>query len=194
MRKNEKKWDFEKFWGILRKKNFLIRKPNQRRSRHPQVCFHFQIKKTCLFQYLFFSDRSFSGCVFPDYFLFRRCLFRLYPFQALSCYTISFSTCAFADYILLRKKLKVALFFFSASLTWIYETTDIKRKKTYETSWHKNLWDTCRNCISTSVLNCSFLTPFHTISGHLIGHLIFQHKTQKHLKKYLLYWSILYKI
>ena len=77
----------------------------------------------------FFSDRSFSGCVFPDYFLFRRCLFRLYPFQALSCYTISFSTCAFADYILLRKKNWKSHFFFSASLTWIYETTDIKRKK-----------------------------------------------------------------
>ena len=113
MGKHEKKWEKVRFWEILRnfEENKLIRKPNQRRSRHPQVCFHFQIKKTCLFQYLFFSDRSFSGCVFPDYFLFRRCLFRLYPFQALSRYTISFSTCAFADYILLRKKLKVALFF-----------------------------------------------------------------------------------
>ena len=139
-----------------------------------------------------FSDRSFSGCVFPDYFLFRRCLFRLYPFQALPCHITSFSTFVFAYYILLRNKWKSHLFF-SANLTWIYKTTDIKRK-TYETSWHKHLWDTCRNCISTSVLNCSFLTPFHTISGHLIGHLIFQHKTQKHLKKYLLYWSILYKI
>ena len=131
MGKHEKKWEKVRFWEILRNfegKKFLIRKPNQRRSRHPQVCFHFQIKKTCLFQYLFFSDRSFSGCVFPDYFLFRRCLFRLYPFQALSCYTISFSTCAFADYILLRKNWK-SHFFFSASLTWIYETTDIKRKK-----------------------------------------------------------------
>ena len=131
MGKHEKKWEKVRFWEILRnleEKKFLIRKPNQRRSRHPQVCFHFQIKKTCLFQYLFFSDRSFSGCVFPDYFLFRRCLFRLYPFQALSCYTISFSTCAFADYILLRKNWK-SHFFFSASLTWIYETTDIKRKK-----------------------------------------------------------------
>ena len=130
MGKHEKKWEKVRFWEILR--NFeekkLIRKPNQRRSRHPQVCFHFQIKKTCLFQYVFFSDRSFSGCVFPDYFLFRRCLFRLYPFQALSCYTISFSTCAFADYILLRKT-ESRTFFSSASLTWIYETTDIKRKK-----------------------------------------------------------------
>ena len=121
--KNEKKWDFEKFWG---KK--LIRKPNQRRSRHPQVCFHFQIKKTCLFQYLFFSDRSFSGCVFPDYFLFRRCLsdyilFKpclviLCPFQHVPLLTISSS-----------EKTESRTFFSSASLTWIYETTGIKRKK-----------------------------------------------------------------
>ena len=49
------------------------------------------------------------------------------------------------------------------------------------------IYETCGKSISTSVLNCSFLTPFHTISGHLIGHPIFQHQTQKHLKKHLLY-------
>ena len=126
MRKSEKSEilrNFEEFWG---KK--IIRKPNQRRSRHPQVCFHFQIKKTCLFQYLFFSDRSFSGCVFPDYFLFRRCLFRLYPFQALSCYTISFSTCAFADYILLRKNWKSHFFSVQAWHEFMRQLT-LKDKK-----------------------------------------------------------------
>ena len=55
MRKNEKTWEkmrkneilrnFEKFWG----KKFLIRKPSPTRSRCPQVCFHFQIKKHVYF-------------------------------------------------------------------------------------------------------------------------------------------------
>ena len=121
--KNEKKWDFEKFWG---KK--LIRKPNQRRSRHPQVCFHFQIKKhvyfsICFFQIDPFQDVSFqiisfSGGVFSDYILCKPCLVILYPFQHVPLLTISSS----------EKNWK-SHFFFSASLTWIYETTDIKRTK-----------------------------------------------------------------
>ena len=78
-----------------------------------------------------FSGRSFSGCVFPDYFLFRRCLFRLHPFQALSCYTISFSTFVFADHILFRNNWKCT-FFFQCKPDIIYETADIKRK---------NIWD-----------------------------------------------------
>ena len=103
MGKHEKKWEKVRFWEIL--KNFeekkLIRKPNQRRSRHPQVCFHFQIKKTCLFQYLFFQIDpfqdvsfqiiSFSGGVFSDYILFKPCLVILYPFQHVPLLTISSS-------------------------------------------------------------------------------------------------------
>ena len=104
MGKHEKKWEKVRFWEILRNfegKKFLIRKPNQRRSRHPQVCFHFQIKKTCLFQYLFFQidpfqdvsfqTISFSGGVFSDYILFKPCLVILHPFQHLSLLTISSS-------------------------------------------------------------------------------------------------------
>ena len=134
MGKHEKKWEkWEKvrFWEILRNfegKKFLIRKPNQRRSRHPQVCFHFQIKKhvyfsICFFQIDPFQDVSFqiisfSGGVFSDYILFKPCLVILYPFQHVPLLTISSS----------EKNWK-SHFFFSASLTWIYETTDIKRTK-----------------------------------------------------------------
>ena len=75
-----------------------------------------------------------------------------------------------------------------------WHTTDIKCYETFRAIWHRiyetfttwNLWDTCRNSISTSVLNCSFLTPFDTIWGHLLGHPIIQHKTQKYLKTYRL--------
>ena len=163
MRKNEILRNFEG-------KKFLIRKPSPARSRCPQVCFHFQIKKTCLFQYLFF---------------------RVDPFQDVSFQTISFSKLVLLYYILfniclcwpspLQKQLKVH--FFQCKPDIIYETTDIKRQKHMRHPDIKNLWDTCRNCISTSVLNCPFSTLFHTISGHLIGHLIFQHKTRKHSEK-----------
>ena len=128
MGKHEKKWEKVRFWEILRnfEENKLIRKPNQRRSRHPQVCFHFQIKKhvyfsICFFQIDPFQDVSFqiisfSGGVFSDYILFKPCLVILYPFQHVPLLTISSS----------EKNWK-SHFFFSASLTWIYETTDIKR-------------------------------------------------------------------
>ena len=136
MGKHEKQWEkvrkseilrnFEEFWG----KKILIRKPNQRRSRHPQVCFHFQIKKhvyfsICFFQIDPFQDVSFqiisfSGGVFSDYILFKPCLVILYPFQHVPLLTISSS------------EKTESRTFFSASLTWIYETTDIKRK---------NIWD-----------------------------------------------------
>ena len=75
-----------------------------------------------------------------------------------------------------------------------WHTTDIKCYETFRAIWHRiyetfttwNLWDTCRNSISTSVLNCSFVTSFDTIWGHLLGHPIIQHKTQKYLKTYRL--------
>ena len=128
MGKHEKKWEKVRFWEILREKKFLIRKPNQRRSRHPQVCFHFQIKKhvyfsICFFQIDPFQDVSFqiisfSGGVFSDYILFKPCLVILYPFQHVPLLTISSS-----------EKTESRTFFSSASLTWIYETTGIKRKK-----------------------------------------------------------------
>ena len=104
MGKHEKKWEKVRFWEILRNfegKKFLIRKPNQRRSRHPQVCFHFQIKKhvyfsMCFFQIDPFQDVSFqiisfSGGVFSDYILFKPCLVILYPFQHVPLLTISSS-------------------------------------------------------------------------------------------------------
>ena len=104
MGKHEKKWEKVRFWEILRnfeEKKFLIRKPNQRRSRHPQVCFHFQIKKhvyfsICFFQIDPFQDVSFqiisfSGGVFSDYILFKPCLVILYPFQHVPLLTISSS-------------------------------------------------------------------------------------------------------
>ena len=101
MGKHEKKWEKVRFWEILREKKFLIRKPNQRRSRHPQVCFHFQIKKTFYFSIRFFQIDpfqdvsfqiiSFSGGVFSDYILFKPCLVILYPFQHVPLLTISSS-------------------------------------------------------------------------------------------------------
>ena len=123
-----------RFWEILRKKKFLIRKPSPARSRCPQVCFHFQIKKTCLFQYLCFQIDpfqdvsfqviSFSGGVFSDYILFKPCLAILYPFQHLSLLTISSS-----------ETTEGALF---SVQTWHHLWDNWhKKKKTYETSWHK---------------------------------------------------------
>ena len=167
-KKNEdKKWEKTEYGNLIEhdhvahKFEFIFK---SKKHVYFSICF-FQIDP---FQDVSFQIVSFSGGVF----------FRLYPFQALSCYTISFSTFVFADHILFRNNWRCT--FFSVQ-TWHHLWDNWhKKKKTYETSWHKNLWDTCRNCISTSVLNCSFLTPFHTMSGHLMGHLIFQHKTQKH--------------
>ena len=70
------------------------------------------------FQDVSFQIISFSGGVFSDYILFKPCLVILYPFQHVPLLTISSSETS-----------ESRTFFFSASLTWIYETTDIKRKK-----------------------------------------------------------------
>ena len=134
MRKHEKKRDFEKIWGILREK--IIRKPNRTRSRCPQVCFHFQIKKICLFQYLFFQIDpfqdvsfqviSFSGGVFSNYILFKPCLVVLYPFQHLSLLTTSSS-----------ETTESRTLFFSVQAWHEFMRQLTKKEKTYETSWHK---------------------------------------------------------
>ena len=135
MRKHENKRGFEKIWGILRGTK-IIRKPNGTRSRCPQVCFYFQIKKTCLFQYLFFQidpfqdvsfqTISFSGGVFSDYILFKPCLVILYPFQHLSLLTTSSSETTESRTLFISVQ---AWHEFMRQLT--------KKEKTYETSWHK---------------------------------------------------------
>ena len=121
MRKHEKKRDFEKIWGILREK--IIRKPNRTRSRCPQICFHFQIKK----------DMFISVFVFFSEILFRMCLFRLFPFQEVSFQTVSFSSLVLLYYIL-----------FKTCLCWlIHPPQKCKPDMNLRDNWHKkkNIWD-----------------------------------------------------
>ena len=91
-----------------------------------------------------FQTISFSNLVLLYYILFNMCLCWPYPLQ---------------------KQLKVH--FFQCKPDIIFETTDIKRKKHMRHPDIKNQWDTCRNCISTSVLNCPF---FDTFSHHFRTH------------------------
>ena len=76
--------------------------------------FRICLVRPCLFQRLFFQKDPFQDVSF-QIISFSGGLFRLYPFQTLSCYTISFSTFVFADHILFRNNWR--WIFFSASLT-----------------------------------------------------------------------------